>query len=285
MKLSKGFYFSIGASFLWAVYIILLRFALIGGENPYNAMFWIILIALPFWSAIFWSKRQEMKKLTGREYKILIGMALIGGIGATLSEIFALRYGQAANYSFLIRTIVLFTFVFAFIFLKEKFTRAKLALALVIIGGAYLLTANGAVPKFTLGDLFTVMTAMFLAFGNNILGKIAITRMSARLSAAASMLIAFLPALAINYCLAKIKLPENLSLMLAIGTILVIITILRFNAYKYATASYVTTVYSLTPVFVTLMAIPFLKEQITVTQLAGGLLIVGASAAATKLKI
>lgn len=54
---------------------------------------------------------------------------------------------------------------------------------------------------------------------------------------------------------------------------------------KYATASYVTMIFSLTPIFVSLMAIPLLKESLAPIQIVGGILIILAGVSVEKLKI
>jgi drug/metabolite transporter (DMT)-like permease len=79
--------------------------------------------------------------------------------------------------------------------------------------------------------------------------------------------------------------PKFPLLLLIITFFSILITVTRFRAYRHASASYVTMVFSFTPVFVTLIAYLFLHEVITPIQVVGGGLMVLAGIATEKLKI
>lgn len=181
--------------------------------------------------------------------------------------------------------MILFTFLFAYIFLGEKLTLKKIILALVILFGAFLLTTKGQKLIFSLGDIFTLTEAALIAFGNTILGKLAVKRMSPNLSASASFFIGVIPLALIALFNRAIYWPKSLALIILLALTYFVLHLLRFRAYQYASAAYLTMMYSLTPVFVSFMAIPILKEVLTPIQIAGGILIVLAGVAVEKLKI
>jgi drug/metabolite transporter (DMT)-like permease len=283
--MSKGFIFTFSAALGWAISIVIARFVLRAGENAYNVAFWTTVLATPYWLYILLRKKTELKNITKKDWSLLLGMGLVSTIGVNITEAFALKYSPAMNYSFLIRSVILFTILFAYLFLGEKLTLKKITLAILILTGAYLLTTKGQLIAFTLGDIFTLSEAALIALGNNVFGKMATNRMSTDLSASGSFLIGVVPLALIALMNNAVAIPKSFSLILLLTLIYVILTNLRFNAYKHATASYVTMVFSFTPVFVSFMAIPLLQETMAPIQIAGGVLIVLAGIAVEKLKI
>ncbi|HCR81030.1 MAG: hypothetical protein UY13_C0001G0040 [Candidatus Pacebacteria bacterium GW2011_GWB1_47_8] len=285
MTISRGFYFTFLSAFTWAVTIVILRIILQSGENVYNVLFWTALLTLPYWLFTAFQSKDEIKKLTRKDYSILLWMAGISAVGVKLTEILALKYSPAINYAFLIRMVIIFTVIFAAIFLKEKITNKKIFLAVVLLVGAYLLTTSGKTLALTLGDTFTLIQAALIALGNNVLGKMATNRMSSNVSAAGSVILGFLPNVLIALAFTSLQLPVNFWLILLLSVGYIFLTQFRFTAYKHASASFVTMVFSFTPVFVALMAIPLLGETMTSVQILGGILIILAGVMVEKLKI
>ncbi len=274
MYVSKGFIYTFSAAITWAISIVLLRIILQRGEDAYTVLFWTSTIALPFWMYLFVTSKHEVAKLRSADYGILFGMGIISTVLVSITEFFALKYSPAINYAFLIRTVLLFTFLFAYMFLGESFTKKKLTLAVLMLLGAYFLSTKGKLISLTIGDLFTLTEAALIAFGNNVLGKMATNRMSINLSSSASSLIGFIPIVAITLYVSTIHIPQDVVLILILSILYIILTKLRYTAYSHAKASYVTMIFSFTPVFVSFMAIPFLKESMTSVQIMGGILIV-----------
>ncbi len=286
MKLSKGFIFGFSAAVTWAVLIVITRFILKEGENAYNLTFWIAVFALPCWIFLFFRKSfKEFKKITLIEYKILIGMMLVTVVGVAFTEMLALKYSQAVNYSFLIRSTILFTIVFAYFFLGEKITTKKIILAFCILVGAYLLISRGRVIKFSLGDIFTLFEAALIGLGNNVFGKIATNKMSPNLSASASSILGFIPILIITFSVGALGLPKMPLLIFISAMLAVSIELLRFNALKFSSATYTTMMFSFTPVIVAFISYFVLHEILEPIQFFGGGLIFIAGIMAEKLKI
>ena len=284
MKVSKGFTFSAIAAFAWAVTITLSKLAFQGGENAYTLAFWTTIFAIPFWAFLLSKNKGELRCIPKTGLFVLLGMGL-NSIILSILEPFAIKYSTAINYSFLIRSVLLFTVLFAFIFLNEKLTRKKIVLVILTLVGAYLLTTKGQLIALSLGDGLTLLEAAFIAFGNNVLGKLSTKNMSANIASAGSFFVSVLPVAIIALINNAVVLPKYPFLLLGITVFSILITITRFRAYRHASASYVTMVFSFTPVFVTLIAYIFLREVITPIQIVGGGLMVLAGIAAEKLKI
>lgn len=284
-NISKGFIYAFLAALAWAGSIIFIKLTLHGGENLYNAIFWSAVISSPFWLLIFLRHSGEAKKLNKKDVGILLSMVAVSAIGVTIVEFLALRYTQAINYSFLIRAVIPFTFVFAFFILGEKITIKKIFLTAILLAGAYLLATNGSVLTLSIGDLLTLLEAMLIALGNNTLGKLASGRMSTNLNTSAIFLIGFLPILVITWWLGNISWPKNIWPILFIAIFNILVAQFRFTAYKNTSASVVTMIFSFTPVFVSILAIPLLGESLSPVQITGGLLIVIAGILVEILKI
>ncbi|MFZ2072441.1 MAG: DMT family transporter [Minisyncoccia bacterium] len=285
MKISKGFYFTFGAALFWALGIITTKFIFLKDDNVLNITFWVFVFATPIWIFIFSKNFNEFKKITRKDYILLLSIGLISIVLLNIVDFFAIRYSQSINYSFLIRTSILFTIFFAFIFLGEKITLKKIILATLILVGAFFFATKGQKIVLTLGDILTLIDAVLISFGNTILGKIAIKRMSSGLSASASFLIGIVPMTIIVLFFHKLEIPHSIFLIILAAIFSVTGTLFRFKAYQNATASYIAMIYSLTPIIVLLLAIPLLKESMTFFQLLGGILIVISGVLVEKLKI
>ncbi|MBI3577628.1 DMT family transporter, partial [Candidatus Gottesmanbacteria bacterium] len=272
MKLSKGFIFTLLAAISWTLSIVGTRVILRAGENPYNLGFWTTILALPYWLFVLLRHTPEVKKLKRHDMSLLLASGLIGSAGITFVEIFALKYSPAINYSFLIRTVIVFTILFAYIFLKEKITRKKFVLACMILGGAYLLTTNGVLIRLSRGDLFTLLEAALIAFGNNVLGKALTNRMSSDVSSSGRFVVGLFPVIIYSTINTTVQLPHMFPLILFLTLMSILIYVFLFKAYKVASASYVTMIMSFTPVFVSFLAVPILKESLSAIQIIGGIL-------------
>lgn len=282
---SKKFTYAFLASFAWAITIILGRVILKNGENALNLAFWIALLALPYWSFVFKKHFNEFKETPKINWWIIIAMGLISTAGVNIVEVFALKYSTALNYSLLIRSVTLFTIIFSALFLKDRITVKKIILVVLIFVGTFLLITNGQHISFSKGDIFVLIEAMLLSLGNGILSKIATNRMSPRVSSSASSIFGFLPIGLIALFKGAISIPQMPILVLLFAIINIFIITFRFLAIKNATASYVTMIFSLTPIMVFLMAVSFLGETITSIQLVGGILIILAGILTEKLNI
>lgn len=281
MHLNKGFYLAMLAASFWAVSIVLSRYMLRNGENAYNLLFWITILAIPFWLYRLFSidTVYELKGILRKNYGLLLSMGVISTFGVNIAEAFALKYSHAINYAFLIRSSVLFTILFAYLFLGERLTKRKLFLVGIILLGAYLLTTQGQILQFSLGDIFTLIQAMLIALGNNVFGKLATNRMNPRVSAAASFLVGIVPVIVLGIYHHAITWPLLPWVILLMTITNILIVICRFQAYAHVSASYMSMLFSLTPVFVSVLAVLFLGETITVVQIVGGLLIISAGLA------
>ena len=269
----------------WTISILLIKHILNQGENGYNLVFWATLLGLPYWLYIFSKRSKKIKQINKIDILILLGIGLINTAAVNFIEIFAIKYTQTINYSFLIRTITIFTIIFAWIFLKEKLTKEKIILTFVIILGSYLLITNGQLLQYQLGDLLTILEAALISFGGIILGKMAIKRMGREFSSSAGILIGMLPVTLTAWFNNAIAIPQLPLFIIFLATSNALLIVFRYKSYQIASASYVTMIFSLTPILVLITAIPLFGESLGLIQIFGGVLIIATSFFVEKLKI
>ena len=136
-----------------------------------------------------------------------------------------------------------------------------------------------------LGDIYTLLMALSTALIANILIKHTTTKMHPDLSGAVTAIVATVSLFLLSFFTHVVKIPQNIFLIFIMGIIYFFQVRTRNNAYKVATASYVTMIVSLTPVFVSLLSFPLLGERLELIQLIGGILIVSSGFLAEKLKM
>ena len=285
MKLSRGFIFTSLSALSWALLIIATRFAFITyHETAANLAFWITLLATVYWFLIFLRHKSKLRTAQPKHYLLLLFIGLVNTLGVTLVETLALKSSPAINFSFLIRTVILFTIILAAIFIKEKLTLKKFILAILILIGSYLLVTQGQSLKLSPGDLFTLIEALMLGI-LNISQKTAVAKFGAPLTASAAFVFGLIPFLVLLLSTSQIHWPQAPLIIPLLVIFNIAITQFKLIAFKTSTASYVTMIFSFTPVFVSLIAMPLLKETLTPIQVLGGVLILLAGIGVEKLKI
>jgi len=285
MNLRRGFIFSLATSICWALVLVITRFLLLNGENPLNLVVWLNTISLPLWIYLFSRHKNEYHRLSNKDKTLLIIIGILGSVGINYLQSLALKNTPAVNFSFLYRTVVVFTIFFAWIFFKEKITRGKLFIAIIIVFGSYLLTTGGQGLVFGIGDIYTLLMAASAAFIANILIKHTVSKMHPDLSASAIAIVTLISLLILSVITRQLSYPSGIILISLAALISFFQVRFRNRAYQVATASFVTMIVSFTPVFVSLLSFPLLGERLDPIQLLGGGLIVSSGVLAEKLKI
>lgn len=285
MNLSKGLLYTLLATLFSAFAIVTTRAALVQGENALNFTAWTIsLTALP-WLFLFRKHTTEFKKLSRKTLFLLLFIGIASSIGINYLQALALAYSPATNFSFLYRTVIIFTIIFAWLFFKEPITKKKGLLVLIILIGSYLLTTNGQGLQFSTGDIYSILMAASAALVANILVKHTISKMHTDLSASVTMVIASISLLLFAAITNVLSMPQNMWLILFGAIFQFFLIFYRNRAYKHASASFVTMTFALAPLYVTLLSYLFLGERLSPVELMGGTLIVGSVFFVQRLKI
>lgn len=285
MKLSKGLIFWLATAATWATSLVLQRLILVRGENPLNLVLWLNILAIPLWLVLFNRHLGEFKRLSRKNISLLIFIGIAGSIGSSYLQSLALKNTTAVNFSFLYRTIVVFTILSAWLFFKEKITFKKLFIVFLILTGSYLLTTKGQSLILTSGDIYTLATAAAGAMIANILVKHSTSKMHPDLSAAVTMLVACLSLFILSILTIKISIPQDFSLVLMTSFVYFWVIRFRNKGYTHSTASFATMISSLTPLFVAILSYTILGERLEMIQIVGGILIISSGFLAEKLKM
>ncbi len=277
--------FALLGAFATSCTVVLYRYILRDGENPLNLTAWVSLLAVPAWIFLFNKHINEFKKLSTKNITLLIFIGIVGAIGINYLQVLALKHTTAVNFSFVYRTVTVFTVLFAWLFLKEKFTFMKGILVTFIVAGSYLITTEGQGLVLSKGDIYSLLMAASAAFISNILIKHTISKMHPDLSGSVVSGIGGV-SLAILASAANIfEIPANFPLV-AFGSLLYFALIMfRNRAYKYSSASFVSMVFGLSPMFVVILSYFFLGEVLKPIQLLGGAIIIGATIFTEKFKM
>lgn len=284
-KFSKGMIFALSGALTTSCLVVLSRYLLLRGENPLNLAVWFNLVTIIPWIFIFKKHTTEFKKLSTRNILLLIFIGIAGSIGINFLQALALSSTSAVNFAFLYRTVTVFTIIFAWIFLKEKLTFTKLLLVVFILIGSYFVTTHGQGFALARGDMFSLLMAASAAFIANILVKHTISKMHPNLSGSATSIIGGISLAVLSAITHVFKFPSLLMLIIVGGILNFALILFRNHAYKHATASYVTMIFALSPLFVAIISFFVLNERLENIQLFGGLIIITATILAEKHKI
>ncbi|MHC1608631.1 MAG: DMT family transporter [Candidatus Methanofastidiosia archaeon] len=154
------------ASAVYGLGIIVVKEGLNDGLHPLVFSFLRTLFCLVLVVPLALRHGDTLQCLSRHNYK---DIAIVGIIAEGL-VVLVLFVGQkntsAVNAGFLIRLTFLFTFPFAYILLKEDIGRIFIAVAAMMLGGAFLISTGGNIIFPMLGDIFVVMAAIGLGFTN-----------------------------------------------------------------------------------------------------------------------
>jgi len=105
------------------------------------------------------------------------------------------------------------------------------------------------------------------------------------LSGAVTSIVACISLVLLANLLHVFTIPQHFGFVVLASLCYFTMIMLRNRAYKLATASFVTMVFAITPLFVTILSLLFLNETLSLVQAVGGLLIVGSTISAERYKL
>lgn len=277
-------------SFFWALQIIVSKMGFIAGaralpftiQSGFVSLIFLILVVVP-------SNYKEIASLPKKLlFSLLLANAINFGIGGFLNN-YGAALTSAVNAGFLAKFALVSTVFLAWLILKEKITSTKIVVVLVMIFGSYLISTKGQLIVPQTGDLFILLSCIAYSTGNVLIRKfIKDTEVSGDV---VSLLrpIAGLPVLIFFIFLSPLYPVEMRNVfsgnyfdfsfypyVIGNGVFAALLWIFLNRTLKVATASYMSMMSMMTPIFVTILAITFLKEQLVPTQIFGGMLIISA---------
>jgi len=269
-------------SFATALRIFLCKFALNKNENPLIFIFQAILVSsilLTIYVICF--KKEELKKINYLVLKYFIFIGIFVGFTYILG-IFALELSNSINYSFLIKSSIIFIIILASIIFKEKINNLKLFLIFTFILGAYLIIVGNKIIIARIGDLLAVLAA--LCFSITVIIQKSLIRMIEPIIVAwgrvfFAIIIIFIFIYIKNTSILDTKTPE---IVIFVGIALTFEAIYLNKTIAISTASYLGMMSMIIPLINFLLGIFFLNEEMNILQIIGTSLIICSGALVQK---
>lgn len=194
-------------------------------------------------------------------------------ISAYLTSTYGLRFTTSINYSFIIKSNLIFVPILAFFFLQEKITKEKIFLAFTFFSGIYLVTTKGEfiLPHF--GDLLIIIAAFFFSSFSIINKKLAKILEPEIISWGVTSCAAIL-ALLLSFIL-KINLFSSVGILFVFLSGLAEALIILFinKTIRITSMAYYVMMTMFVPVINLILGILFLNETINFIQLIGGIIL------------
>ena len=285
-------------SIIWAIQIVVTKLAFLAGADVLAFTLESTTFAIIAGTILLLPRcRKDLLRVAPIALLgILTANAIHNGFGGFLSNL-GTKLTSAINAGFLMQCSTVTTILFAWLFLNEALTRAKVVTVLIILFGSFLLLTNGLMTAPGTGDVVILFACCAWSAANVIIRKllhgteinpdiISFLRPIAGLPTNIFLFSAydsFAGTDFFNYDFAKSS--EEYWYSAANGTLCVLVWFFLNRTLKVASASYMTMLSSLTPVFVAIFAVAFLGEHMSALQIAGGALIVLSGFVVVRLKL
>ncbi len=158
-KLNKKIIYITVFSFSWALKIFFDKIALSKGVNPVAFVTQSVFISVLILTAYMLIKsKNELKNLNLDTCRGLFFAGFFLGMGY-IAGLYGLKHSTSINYSFVIKSSIIFTPLLVILFLKEKKDKNRLYLIIAFIIGIYLILSGGHpfLPKIS--DLSILVSA------------------------------------------------------------------------------------------------------------------------------
>lgn len=261
-------------SLFWAFNILASRYVLQRGIHPLTLSAQSLLLSSVMLLAYVFFQRKGILTASRRSITGAIVSGIVGGGLAGIVSSYGLQLSTAINFGFLIKTATAFTVLLAFLFLKESLSKPKLFFVLTILVGAYLLSTAGALIVPHVGDIFILLAASGYAGAAVINRKIIKKDIDPDAVSLFRALMGFIVAAPVAFLFTGSIFNTTLfKPVLVVALFQTLLYIYLNKTLSIASASYMTMMSSITPVVVTLFAIPLFGERLTLIQSVGAVLI------------
>lgn len=273
-------------SLFWALQLLVSKMGFLAGAKAVSFTLQSAFVALIFLS--LWVLPKQLSKLRALPKQVLWALLLANAIHFGLGGFFSnsgVALTSAVNAGFLVKFALVTTILLAWIFLKEKMTLVKAGAVLLMVFGSYLISTKGQVLVPQIGDLLIVLACFSWSTGNILVKK------ALKNKEVDGDLVSFLrPVAGIPVLLLFILLsplyPAQIKSVFAVnyfdlsfypyvlgsGIFTALLWIFLNRTLQVASASYMTMMSMMTSVFVAILAVIFLHEDIASAQVWGGLL-------------
>jgi len=273
----KRLVYSSAVTILLSFSIFIKKIALTKDVPPMTLLIQFIVIAsiiLNIYLLLFQRKYiKKIKNIKCWEWKntFFAGVFLISGY---LASTYGLRFTTSINYSFIIKSNLIFIPILAFFFFQEKITKEKIFLAFTFFIGIYLVITRGQfiLPHF--GDLLIIVAAFFFSSFTIINKKLAKMLEPEIISWGVTSCAAIF-ALMLSFIL-KINVFSSIGILFVFLSGLTEALIILFinKTIRITSMTYYVMMTMFVPVINLILGILFLNETINFIQLIGGIVLI-----------
>ncbi len=279
--------YSLLATFSVALAIFFKKIALLMGVPPFRLLLqFMIIAALIINVNLFLFQRKfliNIKKIKSYEWKMIF-LAGLFLFTAYLASTFGLRFTTSINYSFLIRSSLIFSSILSYLFLGEKMYREMLILIFIFFLGVYLVSTAGQliIPHF--GDLLILAGALFFAsfsITQKLINKMVWPELISWGVLSSSALYSILASFLLKIDILSL---DSIFIILLAGTCEALVIVFMNQAIRITSVTYYYMMTMLTPIINGFLGIIFLKESFQLVQVLGGIILIISVILAQRLK-
>lgn len=273
----KRLVYSSTVAILLSLSIFFKKIALTKGVPPMTLLIQFLLIAAIILNInlLFFQRKyiKKIKNIKQWEWKnaFFAGFLLIS---AYLTSTYGLRFTTSINYSFIIKSNLIFGPILAFFFFQEKITKEKIFLAFTFFCGIYLVTTEGKFILPYFGDLLIVVAAFFFSFFS-IINKKLVKMLEPEIISWGVTSCAAIFALMLIFIL-KINVFSSIGILFVFlsGLTEALIILFMNKTIRITSMTYYVMMTMFVPVISLILGISFLNETINFIQLIGGIVLI-----------
>jgi len=262
---------------------IFARFAFAGGVDVTALLFLRFLIAGGLMAAFMIISRRRWP--SRRNGLVLVMMGGLGYVGQSLCFFSALQYASAGLVALLLYLYPFLVMLLGVVFLKERLTTLRAVAALVALAGTGLTLGTGlggSWPGIALGLAAALIYSVYILIGSRVLKE------EDPLAAATVVMLAAATVFGVAAVIVAPRLPTTVAGWTAVLAIAVISTVVAmvgfFAGIQRLGAADAATLSTLEPVVTFVLAALFLGEAVSLTQVFGGVIVLGAVIALARAK-
>lgn len=275
-------------SLFWALWIFVTKLGFNAGAQTVPFIVQSTIVAIIVLAAYVLPRKLD--EIMNLPRTILIGILIASAVHYGLGGFFSyagIALTSAVNAGFLMQFATVTTAILAWVVLKERITTIRVFMVVLIMVGTFFLITKGRFSAPHAGEILLLLACLSWSTGNILIRKFLKGSDVSADTVTFFRPLAGLPIFLVFILLAPVY-PSAMQSMfgadildvragwhvLLSGLCLVLLWLFLNRTLKIATASYMTMMSSLTPVFVALLSILFLDEGLALVQVFGAVLIV-----------
>ena len=285
--ISKKAVYCLLAIFPASLVIFFKKKALLVGIPPFDLLLQVMIIAAIILNInLFLFQKKyitKIKKIMQSEWKMIFWTGFLL-FAAYFTSTFGLRFTTSINYSFIIRSSLIFSTILSFFFLEERMYREKLLLIISFFVGIYLVSTAGEVVIPQSGDLLVLMGAFFFA-SFSMIQKFLSKYLPPELISWGVISSSALYSIVVSI-LFKINILSTHSFLVVFlaGIFEALVVLFMNKAIRITSVTYYYMMTMLVPIINGFLGIIFLSESLRFIQIFGGIILIVSVFLAQKLK-